>query len=242
MEGLSIIIPCYNEESRGSLSNRIKDVVLYMNNLDIPYELIYVNDCSTDKTKIVLFEEAMNYDHVYPLSYDENKGKGYAERIGISNANYDYILLMDCDNSVPLDYISKFWEIRKTETLLCGNRYGATSIKVTKRGQIRELISRLCRKTVNLVFGIQMTDTQCGFKMFYKYDIEQLLKTEIGCDRWLFDLELILYFKNRCQEIVEIPVVWLDELPSTMNIRKAIKNCRSEMWLLFCNKNKIGKE
>ena len=95
MNGLSIIIPCYNEESRGNLSNRIKDVVLYMDNLDIPYELLYVNDCSTDKTKIVLFGETMNYNNVRPLSYDENKGKGYAERIGMSYANYDYILLMD---------------------------------------------------------------------------------------------------------------------------------------------------
>ena len=100
MKLLSVIIPCYNESK--CLKHNIEDIVIpYFNNLNIDYEIILVNDGSSDNTKEIMKE----IKGVISVSYDDNHGKGYAIRQGILASKGEYILFMDTDLSTDLSAV-----------------------------------------------------------------------------------------------------------------------------------------
>jgi cellulose synthase/poly-beta-1,6-N-acetylglucosamine synthase-like glycosyltransferase len=102
---LSIIIPFYNEESH--ILNIIKDVI----NLDYPedkYEVILVNDYSTDHSFAIAFEDAKGNDSILILNNKYKRGKKYALRTGIESARGEYVLITDADCRIPKSWLKLF--------------------------------------------------------------------------------------------------------------------------------------
>ncbi len=98
---ISVIIPCYNEES-----TILKVIQLVHGSLEgEEYEIILVDDASTDNTKKVLEESARNNDKVEVFSHDINSGKGAALRTGFNAAIGDVVIIQDADlEDDPSDY------------------------------------------------------------------------------------------------------------------------------------------
>lgn len=99
---VSVIIPCHNEE------NSVRECVESFLNQTYPnLEIIVVDDCSTDKTPIILQELGRKSDRIRIFRNDSNRGVGYSRSFGIKVANGDIIVEAECDGKYPPDYVEK---------------------------------------------------------------------------------------------------------------------------------------
>lgn len=215
MKLLSVIIPCYNESK--CLKHNIEDIVIpYFNNLNIDYEIILVNDGSSDNTKEIMKE----IKGVISVSYDDNHGKGYAIRQGILASKGEYILFMDTDLSTDLSAVHTVLENINKYDFIVGSRHLKDSVIPQKQPPIRQFIGWVCRKLVNISFGFHLKDTQCGFKAI-KGDIAREMSLKTIVDRFAFDVEYLYYAKLHKYSILEIPVTWINDESSTVKIGKS---------------------
>lgn len=221
---LSVIIPAYNEENR--LFDTLKEIDSYLRRQDYNYEIIVVNDGSKDKTCQVVenLKDEAKIANLRLIDNKENHGKGYVIRQGMLEASGQYRLFIDADNSTSIDQIEKMWPFFKQNyQVVIGSRDVKGSIINPDQSLLRRLIGKagnLVIQTVGGLFGIQ--DTQCGFKCFTKEVVENVFpKTMIN--RWGFDVEVLAIAKKLGYKIKEIPVIWKNDLRSTVNLSGIIK-------------------
>ena len=96
---ISIIVPCYNEQE--ALSLFYKELVEIFNKMDYLYELILINDGSSDNTIEIIRKLAGSDNNITYISFSRNFGKEAAMYAGFCNANGDYIAVMDADMQDP---------------------------------------------------------------------------------------------------------------------------------------------
>lgn len=108
---LSIVIPSYNEEA--NIENTANTVSKIMRENDIPYEMVFVNDGSTDKTREKLVELTVRDPHTVAVDFSRNFGKEAAIFAGLKTAKGDAVVLMDCDLQHPPETIVTMYNIWK---------------------------------------------------------------------------------------------------------------------------------
>lgn len=108
---LSVIIPAYNEEER--LPKTLKKVRDYLDAQSYSYEVLVIDDGSTDNTKDLAEDIANSWPQLGVVSYLPNGGKGFAVRTGMLQGRGDWRLLMDADNSTDISEIEKLWKYAK---------------------------------------------------------------------------------------------------------------------------------
>ena len=167
---LTIIFPFYNEENRINKSlDKISKFVKF--NISLDLEIIFVNDGSNDRTDKIIHEFLEINDKKIYKYFKENKnmGKGYALKIGVKNAEKDWILTSDIDLSVPLEQI-KLWKdknkIEADSKVYFGSRNVGDS-KVVKKFY-RFILGTIFNNLIKFLFKININDTQCGFKLYEK--------------------------------------------------------------------------
>lgn len=214
---LSIIIPCYNEAK--DIAKNAEIVKQYLQDCQIDYELILVNDGSKDNTKEVI----ESIPGVRALSYDTNRGKGGAVKYGIEEAKGDYILFMDADLSTALEAIPRILELAPSYDMVIGSRHAKESIIRKKQPLLRVFIGWCCRKLVNMKFSLNFKDTQCGFKLI-KGDVAKKIVSKQVVNNFAFDVEYIYIAKLNNLSIAEMGVIWSDDRGSTVSpIKSSIK-------------------
>lgn len=218
---LSVVIPCYNEASRGNFKKRIEDVLKYLKECESisSFEVICVNDGSTDDTLNIL----QNFGNSIILISHNNRGKGYSLKRGFEICTGELCLMMDADLSVPLEYIEQFYlELRENKNLaLIGSRRCDGAHILKEQSTIRRGIGKISRFITQKILGLDIIDTQCGFKMTRSKYVKEILGN-IHSNRWLFDIELLVYLQNKNIKLVEVPVSWGTELESTLRSFNAV--------------------
>lgn len=211
IKSLSIIYPIYNEEKR--LKNIFLDIKKFNKKTRyIQKEYIFVNDGSIDKSKSILenfikknFNKKINYRVV---SYSKNKGKGYALKIGINKSSKKWILTSDADCSVSnfqlIEWLKNKYISKKNKIYFSSRNHPSSKVKKIK---IREFIGTLFRLFTNIFFGVQISDTQCGFKLYSSLEGKKVFN-KIKTDGYMHDLEVYLIAKKMMIEIKELPVNW----------------------------------
>ncbi len=187
MSSLSLVIPCYNpsENWEKELVEHAKGFAEY---IDQDFKLVLVNDASskgTDKSSIQFITDNIT-DFQY-ISYDKNRGKGYALRCGVETINEGLILYTDID--FPYEYGSMkaiLASLQEGNDIAVGTRNDVYYENTPKK---RTLISKLLRFVLRRVFRLPITDTQCGLKGFNQKGKKIFLQTRI--ERFLFDMEFI---------------------------------------------------
>lgn len=233
MTGLSVIVPCYNEDSRGSLTDRINSLLIEIKKLQVPFEIICIDDGSTDNT----YKTLLAIDNISIVGYKGNRGKGYAIRYGLDYCIYDRVLITDADMSVPLDNIKYFYDIAGENKCIIGVRqYNHKSRPLFRR--FLTYMSKLC---VHKVLNLSVTDSQCGFKLFNLEDYQSVSKY-IKSERWVFDMELLTYFSIKGVSIYEVPVKWNNVLKSTIKGLPALKSSLVEFSHILRSKRAYEKE
>ena len=230
---LSIIIPCYNEGQK--LQCNLPTIYNYLFNhttKDITFEIIVVNDGSTDETKDIILNEIQPAVKPYQndrfiefkvITYPENKGKGYAVQQGISQSNGDYCLFMDTDLATDLSAIQDVIQYgNQNIDMIIGSRTLKESELPQKRTFIREIISKSCKIITNKLIPLSdLSDTQCGFKAIKTDFAKDILITHQTINRFAFDVEYLYMAKLYHKTIKEIPVIWTNDNDSRVKIAKS---------------------
>lgn len=133
---LSVIIPAYNEEKR--LPETLKKVKNYLGTQKYGWEVLIINDGSTDNTSGVSVGLTQGLEGFKVIDNKENKGKGAVVKQGMLEAKGEWRLLMDADNSTDISQLDKFWEfiklnpkseIRNPKQYLNSNKQNSKSLK-----------------------------------------------------------------------------------------------------------------
>lgn len=228
---LSIIIPCYNEES--CIKENIEKTLDYLSkNLNSKdYEIIAISDGSKDNT-LQIIESIPN---IKGIGYTPNRGKGGAVKYGIEHASGDYILFMDADLSTALSALKDVIDNLYKYDVICGSRHHKKSVIVKKQPLSRIFIGWCCRKLVNMKFHFHLSDTQCGFKAFRTSFAKEMVERQI-INGFAFDVEyLYIAFLNK-QSLIEIPVVWSNDEGSTVSPIKSSLRFFKDMRIIKKNK------
>ncbi len=213
---LSIVIPAYNEHRR--LPKTVLETLDWCTRLMMPYELVIVDDGSSDDTQILarLFAE-----HVRDIRYIAcpHLGKGSAVRMGMLNALGRHVLFMDADGATPLDEIPKLLaRLEEGVDVAIGSRVAQMSHETRVITSFhRKIIGRIFAALVNVFATPGFADTQCGFKMF-RQDVIKAIFSRQKLNGFAFDVEILYIAKKLGLSIVEVPVNWENQEGSKVNI------------------------
>lgn len=232
----SIIIPCYNEGNK--LTNNIDMVIKYLSTINISeYEIIIVNDGSTDNTKEICEAIEKSHKRVKFVSYEKNQGKGEAVRFGIENSTGGYILFMDADLSTDISAIPKVLELKDNYDVIIGSRRNDDTVLVKKQPLLRRITGKCCSILTNMIIPLHVSDTQCGFKAFEgNYAREMIKKQQLK--GFAFDVEYLYISKLNNKKIVEIGIKWENDEDSKVSILKSSIRFFSDLFEIRKNKNK----
>ena len=227
---VGVVIPCYNEESRLSVTTFSNFV-----SANLCYHLCFVNDGSKDNTLAVLHSLRQGReDYISVYDCPVNVGKAEAVRQGVLNLSkdkhLDYIGYLDADLST--DFVD-FEELVKTlETskfkIVSGSRIDRMGANINK-DSARKIISKTINMIIQTILGMGFRDTQCGAKIMTK-DIAENMFNEKFITRWLFDVEIFLrmktfYGKDKVQQFIcEQPLRrWIHADGSKLSTRDSAK-------------------
>jgi len=211
---LSIVIPAYNEAKR--LPATLKDVDKYLRQRDYAYEILVVDDGSTDETVAVV--ESLRVPHLRIIKNRENRGKGYTVKNGMDKASGKYILFMDADNASTILELEKLLPhlVSRRFEVAIGSRYKSPTFIKKRQPFYRVLLGRGGNWLIQLILLPGINDTQCGFKLFTHQAAKNIFKHQT-VERFGFDIEILRIAKALGYRIKEEPVVWRDD-PNT-NVR-----------------------
>lgn len=203
---LSIVIPAHNEERR--LPHSLERIAEYLNARQLDAELIVVGDHCSDRTAACAQAFAPRFRRFQLLqTTPEHYGKGGAVRTGVLAARGDMVLFTDADLSAPIEEADKLLAALETHDVAIGSRAVDRGLIEVHQSRRRELAGILFNQAVQLITGLRLVDTQCGFKAFRRAQariaFEQQRTMGFG-----FDPEVLFLAKRHGLRIAEIPVRW----------------------------------
>ncbi len=213
---VSVIVPAYNEERR--LPPTLLDIVDYFDRKSLAYEIIVVDDGSTDATSAVVRKFERVREQVKLIQLPRNYGKGHAVRLGALNSHGKVILFADADGATPIEEFDKLYQAiqRGTEVTIGSRALFSDQTKVSTSFH-RKFLGRIFNRFVNSLLLPDLKDTQCGFKMFSRAAALFLFKQQRS-DRFSFDVELLYMARKAHIGIQEIPVNWTNIPGSKVNL------------------------
>jgi dolichyl-phosphate beta-glucosyltransferase len=202
----SIVLPAYNEAARIAAS--LDRVMEYASRHDWTMEVIVVNDGSSDATADVVRQYAIRYPSLRLIENPGNRGKGFSVRNGMLHARGDILLFSDADLSSPIEEAEKlFAAIESGADVAIGSRWVRKELQVIPQPLYRQILGRMFNLALRVVLGLNIKDTQCGFKAFRRSAAE-LLFAQQKVERWGFDPEVLYLAKRAGLRIDEVPVGW----------------------------------
>ncbi len=223
---LSVIIPAYNEEKR--IRKTLETVIAYLDRKKHNYEIIVVNDGSTDKTKEVIQEFVKDSGNKKIKVHDNpcNKGKGYSVKQGFLAATKLWILFTDADLSTPIEELETCMRHAGTAAVVIGSRNLPMSQIVVKQPFLRSTLGKLFPFFVRLLLLPEIRDSQCGFKLFRK-DVAAAVAKRQQIEGFCFDVEQIFIVKKCGFIIKEVPITWSNDE------RSKIRVIRDSLFMFF---------
>jgi len=200
---LSVIVPCYNEGER--IYKNLEECVTTLSELNRPFEIIAVNDGSSDHTSTELMKLAVAHPEIVPVTYSKNVGKGNALRVGALRARGDLIMFTDADLEIHPRHASTFISVMEStgaDMVIGSKRHPESKVFYPLK---RKLLSFGYHIMVRTLFGLRLTDTQPGFKLVKREVIDrEISKSKVN--RYAFDLELLVNADADGFKIVEAPI------------------------------------
>lgn len=224
MQKLSVILPAYNKDKEVFL--RVSDFVDILKKTAYNWELIVVNDASSDQT----LQEAIrskrfngNTNRIKIYSYDLNQGKGFALRYGFTKSTGDIVVFADSDLDLPAanlhDLITPITR-GNTEIVIGSKRHPMSHVKYPAT---RRVMSKTYQLLTKLLFNLNVSDTQVGFKAFRREVLDSCLPRLI-IKQFAFDLELLVVANDLgFTRITEAPITLKYNFSSTIRFSSVLK-------------------
>lgn len=216
---LSIIIPAYNEEHR--LPQTLQEIDAFLSRQAYTFEVIVVENGSTDRTTEVA--EAFAATHPYVRVLHSRQGKGAAVKTGMLNARGDYLFICDADLSMPIEEVNKFLPpVLDSYDVAIASRE-VPGARRYNEPLFRHLEGRVFNWIVQLLAVPGIRDTQCGFKCFRREVALDIFPYQT-MDGWSFDVEVLYIARQRGYRLVEVPINWYYKENSRINpIKDAVE-------------------
>ncbi len=211
---LSLVIPCYNE-ARNLESGVLGEVHRYLTGRDYLWEVIIVNDASTDKSRR-LVEDFIQDKQGFHLFDIPHGGKPAAVWAGIQKARGEIVLFTDMDQSTPLRELEKLlpWYGKGYDVVI-----GSRGTEREGFSIVRRVGSMVFRSLRRLILLREISDTQCGFKSCRRqaameiFPQLQFFKQKDRPKGWkvsAYDVELLHLFEKAGYTLKEVEVEWLN--------------------------------
>lgn len=212
---LEIVVPVYNEEA--VLERSITRLAEYLTNeMPSTWKITIADNASTDRTPVIA---ARLSEHLPNVDYRrlEVKGRGYALRDAWSASEAKVLAYLDVDLSTDLAALPPLVAplLSGHSDISIGTRLGQSSR--VSRGPKREFISRSYNFLLRRTMQVRFSDAQCGFKAI-RSDVAKRLLPHVEDNCWFFDTELLIIAERSGLRIHEIPVDWVDDPDSRVDI------------------------
>ncbi len=211
-------MPCYNEKEK--IKNNIIETVNTLNNtIQCSFELIIIDDGSTDGTYDEIEDCTKLYDCIKLVKMEKNSGKGFALKKGFELSQGKYICFLDGDLDIHprviKNYIKIFQETN-SDVVIGSKRHPLSTVKFPTH---RKILSAGYQYFIKVLFNMPLKDSQVGLKLF-KREVLSDIFPRILCKKYAFDIELLLNVHRRNYNITEAPVdLDLDNNGSNVNIQ-----------------------
>jgi dolichyl-phosphate beta-glucosyltransferase len=209
---LSVVIPAFNESLR--LGPTLEKVVGYLGRQGLHYEVLVVDDGSTDSTSEVALGFASR--GVRLLRQEVNRGKGAVVKIGVLASRGAEVLLVDADLSTPIEDLERLQPYLLEADAVLGSRAVAGSDILQHQPFYREMMGRTFNFIIQVLGVRGLRDTQCGFKLL-DGAVARRLFAEITIESYAYDVELVWLAQRRGYRVVEVGVRWADSPSSKVN-------------------------
>jgi glycosyltransferase involved in cell wall biosynthesis len=227
---VEIVVPVYNEVH--TLRPSIERLHEFLTaEFPLSWQVVIADNASSDRTLEVAQQLARDLDGINVLHL-RRKGRGRALREAWLGTSAPVVCYMDVDLSTDLRALLPLVAplVSGHSDLAIGTRL-ARSARV-ERGPKRELISRSYNLILRTLLRARFSDAQCGFKAV-RADVARRLLPDVVDDGWFFDTELLVRAQRDGLRIYEVPVDWVDDPDSRVDIvRTAIADLRGVARLL----------
>jgi glycosyltransferase involved in cell wall biosynthesis len=194
-EGISLFLPAYNEEENVEwMVNRSREV---LSTLTDRWEVIVVDDGSTDRTAAITRELAAADGRIRLVSHPSNIGFGQALMSGISSSRYEWIFYTDCDGQFDLDELGQIWPERHDADIISGYR------RRRRDPGMRLLYSLAYGVLTLLLFGRGFKDCDSSFKL-YRSEIFRKVRPRSTCG--VADFEILTLARGKGYRVRQVPV------------------------------------
>ncbi len=230
---VSIVVPAYNEQDRivptvGAIAAHVAAAVP-------AFELLVADDGSSDTTVDLL--HGLGLQNVRVVASRVNVGKGDAVRRGMLAARGRHVLFADADQSTPIEQLDRLLAVASEGfDVVIGSR-AADGASEANKSALRQAVSAASRATVRRALGLDLGDTQCGFKLFSRTAAQDLFSRQT-ITGFSFDLEILFLAKQLGYEIAEVPVEWHDAIGSKVEPAKEIQRFLRDIALIRRNDRK----
>ena len=225
---VTLLIPAYNETAR--LGTTLGQVLDYLNAQPYASEVLVVDDGSTDGTAQLAtqyFASHAGRVATRVLSYQPNRGKGYAVRQGLLAARGTVAVFSDADLSTPIEELPNLLApiVAGSHDVVFGSRALDPRLIGVRQPFMRELSGRFFNFIVRRATGLPYWDTQCGFKAFRLAVCRPVVEGAV-LDRFGFDVELLYLAHHAGLRLREQPVRWNDATGSTVGVLSGLDGFR----------------
>ena len=194
--GLSIVIPVYNEE--GAIVQTIDQIEGIMSASNIDYEIVVVNDGSSDKTGVILSEHKGNFKL---LTHEVNRGYGASLKTGINATKHDIIAITDADGTYPNEQIPTLFKEIGNFNMVVGKRSFKRLPNITKPAKW------MIAKLANFLAGYKIPDINSGLRLFHKQDAQRYFN--IISDGFSFTTTITLAMITNGLTVKYIPIKYM---------------------------------
>lgn len=233
---LSIIVPCYNELA--ILKDSVSEIIRVMDQTKYLYEIIFVDDKSSDGTQEIIKEIASGRGNMRWIFHEKNYGRGQAVVDGFKIANGEIVGFLDIDLEVHAKYIPSMIMAIKDD-----NFDMATAYRIylpTSTGILRHILSHCYRWLLRLVLKTPLKDTEAGFKFFNKEKVLPLLEKTRN-KGWFWDTEISYFAYRDNLRTKELPCLFIrrKDKNSTVRIFRDSITYLRDLWSF---KKRIGSD
>ncbi len=221
---ISVIIPTYNEERR--IGKTLAELRKFLDRQTFSYEVLVVDDGSTDITNKIVDTIARDWPQLKLLSNSVNRGKGAVVREGVLSARGQHILFADADNATPIEQIAKLLPYIEQYPVVIGSRHCPGAKIHIPQARHRAILSRLSNLLIRWLAVPGVYDTQCGFKLFQRLPAQEIF-SRVTISRFGFDFEALAIARYLGYPFKEVGIDWYNDSASKVRAgRDALRTLR----------------
>lgn len=220
---LTVIIPAYNEGK--AIFQNLLQTAEVVRSFSASWELIAVDDGSTDETYAEATKAAARIPELRVLSYRKNRGKGFALRRGFNEARGEVVAFLDADLEIhpsQLPGLLRLLDQRAVDLVIGSKKHPESSNAFPF---IRRVLSECYALLVKVLFRLPVQDTQTGLKVFRRRALLDVLPA-VESGSFAFDLDLLVQIHRKGYRVAEAPV-------SIRFLRPASRVTLLDMWRIW---------